>query len=265
MGRKRNQGKARKAAKAKAREAAAERGNNNNNRTAGRQIALAALQRCIHPLHGYTDPNLPDIQIRFLDAFGSEFNECCRRGGNITIVDALKTAQNATISEYAAVWNDLAKMKVVISIFLCNGTQDVLEKKYDAARENAAFVRYFEQYIAVVLKESQALFNWPKIEETFQADFHTLVKFFRHRIPCSCLDEKYDEVKSITKISFCYNPQCTIPYGQLERSKTKYCSRCRCAAYCSWECHKADWSRHKPICDKYAATKAQFDARQHNM
>ena len=91
---------------------------------------------------------------------------------------------------------------------------------------------------------------------------HTLVKYFRKRIPCSCLDGKYDEVKAITKLGFCFNPECNFEMsGELERSKTMYCSRCRCATYCSRECQKADWARHKSYCDKDAAERAEFDAK----
>ncbi len=130
------------------------------------------------------------------------------------------------------------------------------------ARDYACFARYFEHHIAVELKKTQALINWPKIGELDKADDHTLVKFFRQRIPCSCLDEKYQEVKSIPKMSFCYNPQCNIPDRRVERGQTMYCSRCRCAVYCSRECHKADWPRHQEWCDMDVAIIAEFEAKK---
>ena len=81
---------------------------------------------------------------------------------------------------------------------------------------------------------------------------HTLVSFLKKRIPCSCLDEKYEEVKCITKLGICCNPQCPLPGGITTRSATKCCNRCRWAAnYCSEACQKAAWPAHKADCDFY--------------
>ena len=116
------------------------------------------------------------------------------------------------------------------------------------------------------MKQTQALLNWPKTREVYNADLHkhTLVKFYRRRIQCACLDEKYEEVKSITKMGRCYNPECPIPFGFVERSKTMYCSRCLCVTYCSLGCQKADWRKHQVACDDNdnAAIVAKFDAKQ---
>ena len=91
---------------------------------------------------------------------------------------------------------------MAISFLLCKGTQDILEggEQYtmigsdDNARKSAAFARFFEQHIAVELEQTQALINVTKIINAYVADNHTLVKFLRHRISCSCLDEKYEEL-----------------------------------------------------------------------
>eukprot|EP00984_Skeletonema_dohrnii_P020865 scaffold10278_cov113-Skeletonema_dohrnii-CCMP3373.AAC.4 len=60
----------------------------------------------------------------------------------------------------------------------------------------------------------------------------------------------------------CYNPECSAPLGKVERSKTMYCSRCRCATYCSHGCQKAHWKLHRPSCDECVARIAKFDAKQ---
>ena len=153
-------------------------------------------------------------------------------------------------------------METVTSYLLRMGTSAILDGDYAAARLFAAYARYFEQYMAVVLKETQALPNWPKLCQAYYGDDHTLVKFYRHRIPCSCLDEKYEDVKHITKMGCCYNQQCSIPNGEVERCKSKYCSRCRYVTYCSSECQEADWKRHKPACDRHAEVTAEFEAKQ---
>jgi hypothetical protein len=172
-------------------------------------------------------------------------------------------AHNDTLNEFADVWKDSAKMELAISHLLHLGVENIL-KGYskDHSRDFAMYARYFEQYIAVELHQTQATMNCPKIGEmTLRDDEHTLVKFFRTRIPCSCLDEKYHEVKHITKMGFCYNPKCNIPARQIERSKTMYCSRCRSVTYCSQGCQKANWKEHKKFCDHRVAKKAEFEAQ----
>ena len=264
MGRKRDQGKARKAARAKAKVEEKE-GENNNQTTTNNgsgleqpRAAASLLPRCMS-LHGAAPFSEEDICLQFVETFILEFDEYC--GRDCDVFNSLRGAHNATMDEFADVWCDPAKMEKAISYILSLGTHDILTGKYGRARLCAAIARYLEQYIAVELKKTQALYNWPKVLETYHADLHTLVKFFRHRIPCSCLDDKYEEVKDITKIGLCYNQQCNIPHGQVERRKTMYCSRCRSVTYCSRECQVAHWPMHKPFCDIDVAAKAEFDAK----
>ena len=271
MGRKRNQGKARRAAKAKAREDADKRKENNQMANLLEQSLSAQVQqlqigedeeKCTH---GLFDLLISTDISQFMTAFYSSFRGVLKCGGRL-LQERLIGARKATMDEFAEVWHDLSKMEMAISCFLSIGTQAMLDGNHKHARDFATFTRYFEQYIAAELKQTQALMNWPKIGETYIGDNHTLVKFYRRRISCSCLDEKYQEVKSITKMGFCYNRRCSsTPGRRVERSKAKYCSRCRCATYCSRECQEADWTKHKPNCDKRAAIKAKFVATQQNM
>ncbi len=267
MGRKRNQGKARKAARAAKTNAEAKEGENNSQSqtaattTNGLEQSLAALPSLPQCRHG-TDPLTDeDICVRFVKAIQLEFDSSCNRTNSVH--HSMIAAQRATaIDVFAEVWIDPAKMETAISCFLFRGTQDILGGEYDSARVNATFARYLEQYIAVALKRTQPVYNWPKVVEAYHADMHTLVKFFRHRIPCSCLNEKYKEVKDITKMGFCYNEKCSLPNRMTERSKALYCSRCRNVTYCSRECQVSHWSSHKPDCDQYPKVLAEFDAMQ---
>ena len=200
--------------------------------------------------------------FRLVNAFRDSF--LSTEGGGFSLTDRLKGAEAFTWDDFFDVWDDPAKMEIAIACSLFAGAQCILIGNEDVAREIATVARYFEQHIAVRLKQTQALFHLPKISEANSADDHTLVKFFRRRIPCSCLDKKYEEVKHIPKMGFCFNPQCSLG-RYVERSKTKYCSRCRYVTYCSRECQEARWSIHKPLCDTLAAMIAEFEAKQQNM
>ena len=263
MGRKRNQGKARRAAKAKAAKAREDaqqsRGSSSQTTEAVCIYKPGAEGKCYHG----SDPSEifhRSVSFLFLYAFRGEFEDAIER---TDVTSSLAEARSATMDQFAEVWKDSTMMESVITLILGMGTHDLLGGKYDAARKVATLTRFFEQHIAVEVKQTQALPNLIKIEDTYFADMHTLVKFFRHRIPCSCLNEKYEEVKHITKLGDCWNPQCSLPVRKVDRSKTKYCSRCRNVTYCSRECQKADWSMHKPYCDNFAAIIAKFQAKQH--
>ena len=272
MGRKRNQGKARKAAKAKAREEAERRGDDHQTADSSEEFPSAVEMRCqLIPIglnkecgctHGFNPVGqVKYMSFDFITTFHSAFIDGLRCGGR-TLSECLVDARSATWEEFADVWNDSAKLEAALSHLLSGGTASILEGNYNILRETAVIARFFEEMIAVDLKETQALPNWPKIGDVYYADMHTLVKFFRHRIPCSCLDEKYKEVKHITKMGLCCNPRCPIPQGEVERSKTKYCGRCYCATYCSRECQEAHWIDHKPGCDNNAAIIAEFEDRK---
>ena len=112
------------------------------------------------------------------------------------------------------------------------------------------------------MRKSKALMNWAKIAELDCADDHTLVQFFRKRIPCACLDEKYKAVKSVKKMGICRNKTCSQPGNLVERSKMFCCTQCGEANYCSIECQKDDWKSHKEVCERMAKVKAAFDSEQ---
>ena len=218
-------------------------------------------------MHGFKE--FDQVCSDFIVAFQKSFSRAI--GGADTtntpigrLKDYLEVAHVATMDEFAEVWDDSAVMQRAISFSLYVGTNAVLDGNYDGSKVIACFVRYIEEHIAVEIKQTRALYNWPKIYEVATADMHTLVKFFSKRTPCSCLDEKYKEVKGITKMSLCYNPQCTAPYGKVDRSKIMCCGRCQSATYCSRQCQKSHWRAHKASCNSYADVKAEFEAKQQN-
>jgi len=271
MGRKRNQGKARKAAKAraKAREEAEEE--SNNQRTNGQQRLLAAQMQQLEIGNGNLLPTsgsdatkcrhgfekMDNMCIDFVIEFRDAFHEAGNRGKST--FQSLVYAEDTTMEKFAVVWKDFAKMEIIMSYYLCHGTKSILEGNDIYAHECAIYARFIEQCIAVELHQTQAIMNWSKVE-AMSADEHTRVKFYRRRIPCSCLEKKYGEVKTITKMGLCFNQQC--PDRRVERSKTMYCSGCRCITYCSCECHKASWSGHKKICVEIAAKRKEFEAKK---
>ena len=175
----------------------------------------------------------------------------------------LVAAYKSTAKKYRDVYS--SKLESVVSILLNNGPQCILEGDNHYARCYASLARYFEECLAVEVHETKATINWAKIHELSRADDHTLVKYYRKRIPCSCLDEKYNEVKSVTKMGMCYHPNCGLSNRMAERCKMFYCTRCGDVNYCSIECQKADWEGHRGVCDAVVEWKTAFDSRKQSL
>ncbi len=284
--RKKAKGKARRAAKEAAKEAAKAKSKeeentevaatNNQQQEGSLEAQMKMLQiiksqssqiTCTHGslVSSLSLASLPNGDLRlckhfitaFLDVASSFLEE---RGGTR---NAIIAAHEGTEEEFADVYS--SKLEFVISELLCSGTQNILDERSklpDSVYIEAMLVCYFEEWLAVSVRKSKAVINWSKIFELGVADDHTLVAYYRKRIPCSCLDKKYKAVKSVKKMGWCYNPSCSIPNQMAERCKMFCCARCGEVNYCSIYCQKANWGVHKEECERLSKTKAAFDFKQ---
>ena len=220
--------------------------------------------------HGYILLPRNHVCVAFIESFVDVYRACCM--GNLPIGDLFEHIYEATKTKHAEVWNDPDKVKWVASHFIKLGVDMILEgSAYQAVGRSAIFSSFLELWAAEVICQNKteanwnifvALCDWTKMSELYYGDEHTLVSFFRKRITCKCLDDKYEEVKSIAKIGFCCNPNCSIPDRKTARSKMLYCTQCRKANYCSRECQVANWPIHKQICAIAANMLAARKSRQ---
>ena len=262
--RKKAKGKARKAAKEANEEesravvgAAANQRQEESVEAQMQQLRIsAAILNCWHGMiFPYEAGN--EICLDFINAFAAAFHSKDMVAGQ----GPFTAAYHATIDKYANVYS--SKLDTVISMLLSRGTKCILDggENNRVAQLFASFASYFEDYMVVRVHKSKA----PNISKKFEllgADDHTLVSYYRKRIPCACLDEKYNEVKSVKKIGRCRNTNCRLPGRKVERRKMFYCTRCGGANYCSSECQRADWKKHKEQCDAVVKMKAAFKSNQ---
>ena len=271
--RKKAKGKARKAAK-EAKEAEAEKAteesralveaavNQRQERDESFEMHLQRLTMMINTetpklcRHGTVPLSTGDqkICLEFINAFTAVFDSVDG------VMQALITAKHATKEVYPDVYD--SKLDTVISVFLSYGTQCILDEDNSEAKLYASFACYFCYFEKMCLRKTPPITNITKLPELYDADEHTLVSFYRKRIPCSCLDEKYKEVKSVKKMGHCFGPSCSHPGRKAERSKMFSCTRCGEVNYCSVACQKANWKDHKKFCDDNAKLKAAFDSDQ---
>jgi hypothetical protein len=205
--------------------------------------------------HGYNPSST--FQARFckdyLKAFTEGYHASTRKGGNKPLdrLDAANAALCAAVTRsFSAhstyISRDLSHKQRITPCCLAEGVKFILDGNNDDARICAVAALY--------MKTSKAPYI-QKILELLDGDEHTLVQFFRKQIPCSCLDEKYNEVKSVTKMGICYNRDCPLPGNMAVRSSMLRCTGClndHYVSYCSRECQEANWSNHKRFCGKTA-------------
>ena len=189
------------------------------------------LGRCSHG-----DDAVPggDICREFLDECIDKFDAVRDSSKSIGIGESYFS----TVEKYSeGIWSDSTKVDLIVSIFVSNGAHNILNGDINVARQSAFFACYFEQYMESVLCRKKATINWQKVQEFEKADENTLMAYVRKRIPCSCLDKKYKEVKRIvTKMGTCNNPHCSLQDRQVELRTMKECSYCCRAFYCSRRC-----------------------------
>ena len=215
-------------------------------------VSPFAPNKCQHGV-AHISSSDEEICIEFINAFITAYRSFSGSG------ECFFLATESTMVKFADVYS--SKLETVVSILLNGGTQMILDgDNHNLARLNATLACHFEEWMEVEVKESKAIFSWTKMYELHDADIHTLVSYYRKRIPCACLEEKYKAEKSVKKMGLCYNPNCSLPERKAERSKMFCCTRCGDVNYCSVECQKDDWKAHRQFCDVIAAKKAAFNS-----
>ena len=201
------------------------------------------VERCDH---GFSPWPKGHICTGFVRAFVREFSASNRSN----VIDRFADAREATSTKYDEVWFYQDMMELVISHFLAEGASAILEENDDLARQSATFAILCETWRDTITCNNDLFRKWGKIEELSSdaCDEHTLVSFFRKRVPCKCLDKKYKEVKSIVKTGLCMNLDCSLPGRKVEASKLMHCEQCQMMQYCSIECQKQAWPKHKEQC-----------------
>ena len=74
-----------------------------------------------------------------------------------------------------------------------------------------------------------------------------IIRFFMKKTTCSCLKERYKQIKISHPKS---KSRCDNCLQIKDRKSIMLCGRCKTSQYCSIECQAADWPKHKvEVCD----------------
>ena len=212
--------------------------------------------------HGY---NLSPSQERFCGDFMNEFMKLYESHPSSNMLLRQLDSFGGTQQKFQKEMGEKSNVRCIKSFFLAAGTRNIIDANYDTARFNASCAQVFSSFMALMRQGPEFVEKDPKklskLAELQIADEHTLVQFYRKQISCSCLDERHEEVKSITKMGYCSNDNCPLPHNAAVRSKMVYCVRCRVNNYCSRECQVAAWPEHKKICGKTAEEVVAIEGR----
>ena len=168
--------------------------------------------------HGYNPSSRIQKKVceNFLNLFRKSYHSklTLRVHGNVAsiAIEACKTALDSFLNVLAK--NGIKSNNHIMSFCLAEGTKNILDGKSHDAGLCAVLALCH-------MKRDPCL---SKLVELIDGDEHTLVQFFRKQISCSCLDEKYKEVKS--KMGVCFNNKCPLPGHRAVRSKMLRCTGC---------------------------------------
>jgi hypothetical protein len=200
--------------------------------------------KCDHGLASSDSRSCQDFAEAFVMGFVRTYKN------ESTLQDAFNAAVDATHDDYADVWQDSVRIEKIISYFLARGVRNILRGNINDAGIDATYACYFEEEVVTRLNNSSAhqlsssshshhsqqsyysrsdsggttnsssgSHHSHRIAGLRHADEHILINFFRRRIPCSCLDERYRQIRS-----------------KVKRSAMLYCTHCYEPYYCSHEC-----------------------------
>mmetsp|Transcript_36948 Transcript_36948/g.66458 ORF Transcript_36948/g.66458 Transcript_36948/m.66458 type:complete len:257 (-) Transcript_36948:74-844(-) len=188
--------------------------------------------------HGSPPPPIGDICCRFLRAFENNLN---------VAFDDSRDAQEACVKALYTVLDGQEvchtyRMKIADSLVTL-GTDYLLkgQVRYTNMATSVAIAVIGMDYDDLKRADTHAM-----LRDLVQGGERETTRFFSKRIDCSCLKEKYKQVKHQPKLGMCSHCEQTK-----ERRKFLVCTGCRNCQYCSKECQQADWPKHKDICPKY--------------
>lgn len=160
------------------------------------------------------------------------------------VIKALKNTYNW--ENHREVWNDAMMKEMLIDELLCLGTYLILENNTGGAREFVKAITILEACSGEGTFCSAMSSRLEDLGYLKGAGERDVVRFYKKRLSCLCLEEKYSLLKeSQDRVSECFHcKQIT------KRKELKICIRCKHAHYCSMECHELDWPTHKNDCRK---------------
>lgn len=160
--------------------------------------------------------------------------------------------------EYICVWNNDKQRQLAIDVMLSHGTNVILgasgeHYSFDLqlAKESAIAVLLLEEHDGKGMDLSLTSCTLENVGKVYNlCSYRDVLSFYKKRISCGCLKEKYKQMKKDqpTKLGVCWHCR-----KRVDRSTLMACSSCKVTLYCSRQCQKEHWSAsggHKEECPR---------------
>ncbi|KAL9187327.1 hypothetical protein ACHAXT_001430 [Thalassiosira profunda] len=237
MSRKRNQGRSRRKAKA-------ENLSGNN----ALELVTATRRGCLHGFVQPADQRQREIAHRcvnvFIDAWRNAF--CGSPQGAPPSDASVKGIIDSICDESPReLWEDSALKQTVKGVFLLKGIEELLNEDGESRLLCAIClisISMLENDMAP-LEDKQFM----RLHDATSGCKRTMIKFFRKRASCSCLDTMYAELKASNPTT----AVCDFCSQRKERCTVMLCAGCRRKQYCGRECQVAHWPEHKVACKEF--------------
>lgn len=209
-----------------------------------------------------------DICVQFVQQFEYELNIVYV---SLTKSDTRFDAYDKVIqrlkrgNRFNKIWIEEEKQAQLLPLFVSLATNLLLKDEgyllhRDTGLEPNGFEKGFlsqqANIVVVAAVFSQHEFNTQKVLESKTGrpllrdlqsgmDYDT-IRFCAKHIPCKCLKAIYARIKSEPRLV-----TCNICMVTKERKDFYLCGNCRYIHYCSVECQRADFPRHRELCFQY--------------
>jgi len=200
---------------------------------------VSAIKRCVHVSR---DPyQCIQRSGNFVDMFVAAYYTYFDGGPNRRDFNenVAKKAMMSTMNKFPSTRVDETERKLITDTFVEIGVDTLLgEGDLEHAKLVALAISFLEDYIKQPHDHSQGKL---KYRDAVDGCMRSLFKFYIQRTSCSCLDEKYLQLKT-------EEPKTGICDGcgkRSERSNLFACSRCYEVQYCDRKCQLAHWPLHQ--------------------
>ena len=153
-----------------------------------------------------------------------------------------------TFRRHREVWQDDKYRKMAISIMICIGTNIMLKSGQHMTALAPTQIALLEHYDGKSDFQSAMYAAAATVRDISGGGEREITRFFFKRIPCSCLKNKYSQVRKDHPNK---KGTCDHCIRNIERETLMVCSRCRLTQYCSRACQVANWPKHKSMCDAH--------------
>mmetsp|Transcript_36179 Transcript_36179/g.41342 ORF Transcript_36179/g.41342 Transcript_36179/m.41342 type:complete len:232 (-) Transcript_36179:155-850(-) len=143
------------------------------------------------------------------------------------------------------------------NFLIAHVTDDYLKGKDDATLRKRLFLLVMIRYVYIPRNEGKDVDSpeskYTRNRNKYIRDINTergRIKFMAREIPCKCMEAKRIEAQSMERVAMCFGCYKDFPKENMLRCK------CNHVQYCSTECSKKDWPRHKARCRKCGVSSA---------